>query len=319
MSTMGTEAERKQFLLPGEMAYCRKPTTLSTLLGSCVAICLYDKANRWGGMNHYMLPLKNKGTMEDGKYGDTSFSNLLRLAKASGSERENVVASVYGGGNVMGHLGSAGLTGQENIGDKNARAALEMLKKVGIRVIHRELGGMNGRRINMNTETNEITHSLIERSEDSRAKEQLQQKFSEGGSVGVLVVDDSSTVRALLRSGIEAADGIHVVGEAENPFDAREKLLALNPDVLCLDVIMPRMDGLTFLKKLMQFKPIPTVICSTIAKEGSKMSENLKEAGAVHIIDKEDLDLYKRKEALQEVLIPKLMSAARTTVRPVRA
>ncbi|PCJ65739.1 MAG: hypothetical protein COA73_02290 [Candidatus Hydrogenedentota bacterium] len=319
MSTVQTDNERKQFLLPGELAYCRKPTLLSTLLGSCVAICLYDKKNRWGGMNHYMLPFKNNGTMVDGKYGDTAFKSLVRLAKASGSVGEDVVASVYGGGNVMGHLGSARLTGQENIGDKNARVALEMLKKMRIRVIHKELGGVNGRRINMNTDTNEIKSALIERSEETEAREKIQKKFSAGGSVGVLIVDDSSTVRALLRSGIEAAEGIHVVGEAENPYEAREKLLELNPDVLCLDVIMPKMDGLTFLKKLMQFKPIPTVICSTIAKEGSKMYDNLKEAGAVHVIDKENLDLYKRKEVMQEILVPKLMAAARTMVRQVKA
>ena len=87
---------------------------------------------------------------------------------------------------------------------------------------------------------------------------------------------------------------MEVCGEAENPYEAREQVLQLDPDVLCLDIIMPRMDGLTFLRKIMQYKPIPTVIVSTIAKQGSAMRRKVLDAGAVDVVDKEELNFISR-------------------------
>ena len=139
--------------------------------------------------------------------------------------------------------------------------------------------------------------------------EAVRKKFATT-DVRVLIIDDSATVRQLIRAGLERVEGIEVVGEAENPFDARTLILEVNPDVLCLDIIMPRMDGLTFLKKIMQYKPIPTVICSTIAKQGSKMEKSVMEAGAVGVIDKEDLNLYLHKDGVERILAPLLMNAA---------
>jgi two-component system chemotaxis response regulator CheB len=94
-------------------------------------------------------------------------------------------------------------------------------------------------------------------------------------------------------------------------------ILDLDPDVLCLDIIMPRMDGLSFLKKIMRYKPVPTIIVSTIAKKGSEMRIKVLEAGAVDVVDKEDLDLYQRKEAVAETLLPLLRKAALSTIGKV--
>ena len=75
---------------------------------------------------------------------------------------------------------------------------------------------------------------------------------------------------------------------------------------------MPRMDGHTFLKKIMEYKPIPTVICSTIAREGSAMRDNVMKAGAVDVVDKNELEIYKGPEVIHQVLLPKLRKAATT-------
>lgn len=305
--------DNKIFLLPGEYTFTRKPAIISTLLGSCVGIALYDKKNQWGGMNHFMLPNKREGTMEDGKFGDASTHLLLKAAYAAGVSKGDLVASIYGGGQVIGHLGSVAKTGGADIGAKNIAMAKELMKAEGIRVIYTDVGGNNGRRIGMDTSTNEIECKLIQRSDDSVHKEKVQQKFA-SSKIKVLIIDDSATVRKLIREGLEKTTEIEVVGEAENPYDARALILEVDPDVLCLDIIMPRMDGLTFLKKIMQYKPIPTVICSTIAKQGSKMEASVKEAGAVDVIDKEDLNLYKHKDGVQQLLVPKLVRAASVKV-----
>jgi len=304
--------ERKSiFLLPGELVFVRNPTIVSTLLGSCVAVCLYDKKNNWGGMNHYMLPSQNDGSLEPGKYGEQSINKLLLMAAKAGCSRSELVASIFGGGNVVGHLGSLGGLVPMGIGNRNIDIAHSLLSKHSIRVTGGDTGGELGRKIRMNTATNEIKVEFIQRSNVNIQRAEKLNTFK-GREIKVLVIDDSQLVRKILIKGIEAADNLTVVGEAENPYEAREMLLEKDPDVLCLDVIMPKMDGITFLKKIMQYKPIPTVIVSTITKRGNEMWEKARKAGAVDIVDKEELKIYQGLTAIEQVLIPKLRRAAET-------
>ena len=86
----------------------------------------------------------------------------------------------------------------------------------------------------------------------------------------VLIIDDSAVVRQLLSRIISKAPDLEVVGTAADPFIAREKIIKLNPDVLTLDVEMPRMDGLTFLSKLMAGRPMPVVMVSSLTQAGLK-------------------------------------------------
>jgi two-component system chemotaxis response regulator CheB len=102
----------------------------------------------------------------------------------------------------------------------------------------------------------------------------------------VLVVDDSALVRKVLGEEISKYPDFTVVGSAIDPYDAREKILQLNPDILTLDLEMPRMDGLSFLAKLMKFHPIPVVVVSSQAQEGSKAAMAALELGAVEIVPK---------------------------------
>ena len=90
--------DTKVFLLPGEFSFSRKPGQISTLLGSCISIIIYDTKNKWAGMNHFMLPEYRDGGMAPGKFGDSATESLLKAAKAAGSKPEDWVASVYGGG-----------------------------------------------------------------------------------------------------------------------------------------------------------------------------------------------------------------------------
>jgi two-component system, chemotaxis family, protein-glutamate methylesterase/glutaminase len=107
-----------------------------------------------------------------------------------------------------------------------------------------------------------------------------------GKKIRVLVVDDSAVVRQTLCSLLEEDPEIEVIGSAPDPFAAAERIAQEVPDVITLDIEMPRMDGLTFLRKLMQQRPIPVIICSTLASEGAQSALDAIEAGAVEIITK---------------------------------
>ena len=102
----------------------------------------------------------------------------------------------------------------------------------------------------------------------------------------VLVVDDSALVRKVLGEEISKFPDFSVVGSAIDPYDAREKIFQLNPDILTLDLEMPRMDGLSFLAKLMKFHPMPVVVVSSQAQEGSRAAMTALQLGAVGIVPK---------------------------------
>jgi chemotaxis receptor (MCP) glutamine deamidase CheD/CheY-like chemotaxis protein len=300
------------FLLPGEMHWAVEPNRISTLLGSCVAVCLHDPKRRTGGMNHYLLPTGTPG-LSPGRAGDRATRELIHLATLSGSKPDDLTASIFGGGAVVGHLGSVATIGGFDIGARNIEMARRELEAAGIPVIHSEVGGRQGRRIDLNTATGVASTRLIQGSAGQQARDELAERFRTR-KIGVLVVDDSSTVRRLITKAINASDDLEVIGEAENPFEARERILEQDPDVICLDIIMPKLDGLSFLKRIMQYKPIPTVIVSTIAKKGSVMRANVEAAGAVGVIDKEDLSLYRGLDVVQAELLPLLRKAAHTVI-----
>jgi two-component system chemotaxis response regulator CheB len=104
--------------------------------------------------------------------------------------------------------------------------------------------------------------------------------------IKILIVDDSAIVRKLLTEALSGESDMEVVGTAPDPFVARDKILALKPDVLTLDLEMPRMDGLTFLRKLMHYQPMPVVVISSLGQAGCKASLDALRSGAVEVLAK---------------------------------
>ncbi len=112
-----------------------------------------------------------------------------------------------------------------------------------------------------------------------------------GNRVRVLIVDDSALVRKILSAGLGRDPGIEVIGAAGDPYRARDLLVELRPDVITLDVEMPRMDGVTFLKRLMASMPTPTVMISSLTENGARISMEALEAGAVDVVTKPAMGL----------------------------
>src|SRR5579862_3490974 len=112
-----------------------------------------------------------------------------------------------------------------------------------------------------------------------------------GYGIKVLIVDDSALVRQLLTHILSTDPDIEVVGTASDPFAAREKIKSLHPDVLTLDIEMPRMDGLTFLEKLMRGHPMPVIMISSLTEKGADTTLRALSLGAVDFVPKPKLDV----------------------------
>ena len=136
--------------------------------------------------------------------------------------------------------------------------------------------------------------------------------------IRVLTVDDSALMRQVLAMLLAKDPDIEVVGSAPDPYVAREKIKALNPDVLTLDVEMPKMDGITFLEKLMRGHPMPVVMVSSLTEAGCQTTMRALELGAVDFITKPKLDLREGMEEVAQDLIAKVKAAAAARVRPLR-
>ncbi|MXV07551.1 MULTISPECIES: protein-glutamate methylesterase/protein-glutamine glutaminase [unclassified Xanthomonas] len=131
----------------------------------------------------------------------------------------------------------------------------------------------------------------------------------------VLIVDDSAVVRQILTEILSGAPGVEVVGSAADPLLAREKIKRLNPDVITLDVEMPRMDGLAFLENLMRLRPTPVVMISSLTERGADTTLQALSLGAVDFISKPKLDVARGLEGYAEEIITKVKNAAKAKVR----
>ena len=129
--------------------------------------------------------------------------------------------------------------------------------------------------------------------------------------IKVLVIDDSALIRSLLSEIINKQHDMEVVGTAPDPLVAREKIKALNPDVLTLDVEMPKMDGLVFLEKLMRLRPMPVIMVSSLTEKSSSITLHALELGAIDYVTKPKLDIRNGLQEYAEELTGKIRCAAR--------
>src|SRR5580704_10777220 len=132
--------------------------------------------------------------------------------------------------------------------------------------------------------------------------------------IRVLIVDDSAIVRKILTEALSGQPDLEVVGTAPDPYVARDKILTLQPDVLTLDIEMPRMDGLTFLKKLMHFRPMPVIVISSLAQASCQTAMQALALGAVEVLAKPGGPFSVGELRLE--LASKIRAAAASRIRP---
>jgi two-component system chemotaxis response regulator CheB len=135
-------------------------------------------------------------------------------------------------------------------------------------------------------------------------------------TIRLLIVDDSALVRKLLTEMLGNVPGIEVVGTAADPYAARERIKQLNPDVITLDVEMPRMDGITFLENLMRLRPMPVVMVSSLTQHGADVTLRALELGAIDFVAKPKIDVAGSLANYADELIAKVKMAASARVNP---
>ncbi len=141
----------RKFIHVGEIFVGAKPTEIVTVLGSCVAVCLYDRTEQVGAMNHYLLPLWNGNGLQSPKFGNISIPKMIENMVNIGCNTHNIEAKLFGGANIN-------QTNIENmmIGKKNIIIAKEILKEHRIKIIAEDTGGTKGRRILMRSDSGKI-------------------------------------------------------------------------------------------------------------------------------------------------------------------
>ncbi len=153
-----TEQLPSHFLYPSALFASKEPYIVNTILGSCVAVCLYDSKLQIGGINHYMLPLWNGQGLASPKFGNIAINKLLEKMISLGCSKNNLQAKVFGGGNIF----ESNLL-QFQIGERNIAIANETLAEYQIRIISSSTGGILGRKIQFNTATGEVGQKMIEK------------------------------------------------------------------------------------------------------------------------------------------------------------
>jgi len=146
------------FLYPSAIFASKTPYRVSTILGSCVAVCLFDPMLKFGGINHFMLPYWNGQGLASPKFGNIAIEKLIEKMLLMGSDKRNLKAKVFGGGEVI-----ETSIKQFVIGERNIKIAFEMLEEFKIPVIAKSIGGKNGRKIEFNTATGEVKHKFIDK------------------------------------------------------------------------------------------------------------------------------------------------------------
>lgn len=151
----------KKYIHSGQLFVAVRPTVIHTVLGSCVAVCLYDSIMKISGMNHYLLPLWNNDGLASPKYGNIAIVKLIEAMEAVGCERRNIIAKVFGGASPNNFCSSSSIL----VGQKNIDIALSILGDYRIKITGSDLAGINGRKITMESMTGKIILKYAQKSD----------------------------------------------------------------------------------------------------------------------------------------------------------
>ncbi len=301
------------FLHPGEMALLTRPSRVKTVLGSCVAITMRARDGRLASIVHCLLPhacapFGSLPWAERGRYVDSAIARMMDSFARRGVGPGELEVKLFGGAGSMKASERPGF----DVGLRNVEAALQTLAACGLAPVSKGVGGRRGRLIEFDTSTGDV---LVKR---------LPEAMSAGSRGGrlkplrVLIVDDSAVARRALAEVLSSDPEIEIMGAAADPILAAERIREEVPDVIVLDVEMPRMDGLTFLRKLMQQRPIPVVICSSLTDEGAQTTLRALEYGAVEIVTKPRMGTEAFLLESRELLCEAVKGARKARLRLIR-
>lgn len=151
------------YLEPGYIYFSVTPAVVRTVVGSCVAVCIWDRALQYGGVNHFLHPVIREAERATPQYGNVAMAALVRIMEEAGCERRNLVAQITGGA-CPEHLHARSTApGTDFVGEANVRIAREMLARKGIPIISEDVGGTMGRKIAFDTSTGQLAVLKVHR------------------------------------------------------------------------------------------------------------------------------------------------------------
>lgn len=287
----------------GDLIICEEPTVVTTVLGSCVSVALYSESKQVGGLIHFALPEapKNPEPESSFRYGDLAVTYLIeQFCALTGEHPTALKAKVAGGAAEEKTIKSKDLL----VGEKNIKIARKILNEHGVPILGEAVGGKVGRKVRFETHTGRLQVApLVEVSQEKP-------------KIKVLIVDDSKTLRDIVARMLASDTGIEVVGQASDAYEAQSLLKKVKPDVITLDVHMPRMTGVQWLEHLLPINPIPVIMLTSLEmRDGNEVFRAL-ELGAVDYMQKPSLNQI---EQLKEILCEKIKTAATAKVFVRRA
>ncbi|MCB0403952.1 MAG: response regulator [Bdellovibrionales bacterium] len=291
------------YLLPGTIFIPKPGEEVSTNLGSCVSVVLCDPMTQIAGLTHYVLPFPNERQTPTQRFGSVAITDLLSLMEEAGAKLSRIQAHVYGGGNIF-----RGLNLTKDIGEQNIAVAFHILTRKGIPIVHQDVGGVQARKITLSVSPFKVVAEAT--TPDSASDLDLSGFGAKAppSEITVAIVDDNENIRELFKK-IFAQNGLKVVGTAGDAHQARKLIVETKPMVVTLDIEMPGMTGVEFLKKLMEHFPTPVVMVSQLDAYGEEALQSM-EYGAVEFVQKPLNFDQTSLRAMAQSLVEKVRAAA---------
>lgn len=146
MTVMPDIVRERRYIQPGQLLVCTQPAAITTILGSCVAVCLWDRQRGIGGLNHFMLPMPTSSATASPRFGPAAMEQLIAKMRDAGARVPLLIARVFGGACMFGPNNSA------HLGQKNAEVAFDILSRRGIEILETDVGGNRGRKLTFHTD-----------------------------------------------------------------------------------------------------------------------------------------------------------------------
>lgn len=299
------------YLNISEMIVTGDNVVISTVLGSCISVCIFSQSAKVGGMIHYALP-EAPVAVDSGealRYGNIAIPTLIQeLKRFVGTTPKDLMAKVVGGASEINSM-----TSPYPVGSDNIKVAKKLLSQHGIPIVGESTGDLHGRKV--------LFHIPSGRLQVAKIKKKVS-PVSPPARTKVLIVDDSKTIRDLLHRILKEDPGLEVIGAAADPVEAASMITKEKPDVITLDIHMPKMTGVEWLESLLPVNPIPVVMISSLQlKEGNDVFRAL-ELGAIDYIQKPSLSELGVvapliREKVKAASRAKVLRSQHQTVRPV--
>jgi chemotaxis protein CheD len=155
-----TVVRERRFLQPGHLLVSETPAAVTTILGSCISVCLWDPVRRIGGMNHFMLPMAATGSAASPRFGNVAMETLVEMLRARGARLPFLRARIYGGACMFANMKTTA-GAKPHLGAQNADLALDFVSRSGIELVDVQVGGSRGRKLVFNTDEGSACLTLI--------------------------------------------------------------------------------------------------------------------------------------------------------------